>query len=175
MAGSVFYPLPPLSHFLLRWPRGAHTQSFLHHHQPSAPPNQRAPRAPLTGAVAPWQSTQAVQQVWPRFMPQGLLTFVDKNPGSLCTGNSTGAYDFNAEVEWCVPIAHTASPPPTIPTAARRRPRPAPTLPLAPPPPAAGTPVRHDAAGAIAPPLRELRRAAHSYVDFHATAPHQAL
>ena len=44
-------------------------------------------------------------------MPQGLLTFVDKNPGSLCTGNSTGAYDFNAEVEWCVPIAHTASPP----------------------------------------------------------------
>ena len=52
-------------------------------------------------------------------MPQGFsLPFVNNNPGRLCTGNSTGAYDFNAEVEWCVLAAHDPPPPAPNPAAA---------------------------------------------------------
>ena len=51
---------------------------------------------PCRGSPTPWSRGQPTG-----FMPEGSLPFVNENPGCLCTGRHTGAYDYNAEEEWC--------------------------------------------------------------------------
>lgn len=78
--------------------------------------NRRRCSLRLVGA---WQFPGAAVEQRPGFMPEGKwLPFVDENPGRLCTGRHTGAYDFNAEEEWCDTPQRPAGPllpPPPLP------------------------------------------------------------